>query len=193
MLFSAGADPHVLQLDGRRPLNVRSREIAGCRELGYLGPGVSAGLDEDTEVPQERPRANGRVAGLSEFGLPSDQILMTLEELGSRRRLRRGQLECLLDLGPALADEVGQAERQPGSAVCPPRKVDLGINFPNPMIPGPSALAVPQPSLQESNMLRPHRHRREAVREREVAGLVIAEKGLRQCEHRDEFVYPVVG
>ena len=166
------------------------QRVYGIRLLGPLR-GVLAGGDELLELMQQHPGTGGAGARLAVLRLPGDQLTVLREEGRGGRRLRRCGCEGFGDLPPAHAHQVGETEAETRLALRPGREVDRRFDVLNPTVPGSPALAVAQPALQQLPVVGTHGHGRQALRQRKVGALAVAEKGLRQREHGDERDDPV--
>ena len=161
------------------------QRVYGIRLLGPLR-GALAGGDELLELMQQHPGTGGAGARLAVLRLPGDQLAVLREEGRGGRRLRRCGCEGFGDLPPAHANQVRETEAEARLVLRPGREIDRCFDFLDPTVPGGPALAVAQPALQQLPVVGTHDRGRQALRQRKVGALAVAEKGLRQREHGDE-------
>ena len=174
------------RIDRRRLVHEHPHQrVDGIRLLGSL-PGALAGADELLELMQQHPGTGGAGARLAVLRLPGDQLAVLREEGCGGRRLRRCGGEGFGDLLPAHAHQVRETEAETRLVLRPGREIDRRFDVLNPAVPRGPALAVPQPALQQLPVVGTHGHGRQALHQRKVGALAVAEKGLRQRERCDE-------
>ena len=189
-IFGISPEHHVLPFDAQAVAEVHLGQIPATGGAGYLVLPQPALLDEARQGPQSAPATDGVVAGAGILRLQLDQLLPFGQEGLGVGNLAGGCLQLGSHLIPAKLHQVGEGKGETLSAAGPGAQIQIGLNGSNAVIPGGSALGIPQPALEEVFHQGPCGERRQPIGKGEVGRLAVTLEGFGEGKGGHEGLQP---